>query len=226
MSSHRVVSLLFSLACLSTSTVLKAEQDLSRYKGFQFGMTLNVITEKVGLKADNARTLRATPILLQTLEWHTERENAAVGSSVNQIVFSFYNSKLYGMQISYDRLKTRGLSDQDLIDALSVPFGTAQRSEAEVMFTSLYKESVKVIARWETREYSFSLVRSSYMPTYGIVGYDKRIELQALEAEVQAARADQSGAEAHETALKRTQDEDLRLEQERTRTSNKRRFEP
>jgi hypothetical protein len=88
---------------------------------------------------------------------------------VKGILFSFCNGELFRMVVNYDRCKTEGLTDADMIEAISANYGTATRPAAEIIFPSVYNESVKVIARWEDPQYSFNLVRSSSQPSFGML---------------------------------------------------------
>ena len=42
---------------------------------------------------------------------------------VQQIVFSFYNDQLFKLVVNYDRQRTDGLTDADMIEALSSWYG-------------------------------------------------------------------------------------------------------
>ena len=105
-------------------------------------------------------------------------------------------------------------------------FGKSTNPDAEVMFSSLYRESVKVVARWETESAVFSLVKSTYRPVFGIVAADKQMEAKAIEAESEAIRLSMVGAEQKAADLKRSQEADTQQALDKARVVNRGRFKP
>jgi hypothetical protein len=72
---------------------------------------------------------------------------------VSQILFSFYNGELYRMVVTYDRDATEGLTDDDMVQAISARYGTATRLYPDINLpTNDVNASTEiVIARWEGR---------------------------------------------------------------------------
>ena len=207
-------------------------QDLSRYRGFQFGTGLLSVTKQTGMKASEARTIHQRPALIQELEW--QPQHFLGGSSlqtdpVEKVLFSFYNGELFRIVVNYDRYKTEGLTDKDMIEAISEKYGTATRPTAKtITFSSsqVYNDSEKVIARWEDAQYSFNLFRSSYEPTFGIVVFSKRLDALARAAVAEAIRLDEQEAPQREAERQKRQDEENRTAQEKSRQANKATFQP
>ena len=48
---------------------------------------------------------------------------------LQQIIFSFYENQLYRMMVDYDRSETKGMTDRDMVDAISASVRTAILSE-------------------------------------------------------------------------------------------------
>ena len=72
--------------------------------------------------------------------------------SVNEILFTFCNGELFRMVVSYDQQRTEGLTDPDMVEAISATYGIATQPAAKiVLFSSsyIYNDSEKVMARWE-----------------------------------------------------------------------------
>jgi hypothetical protein len=155
-------------------------QDLSRYREFQL-MNLLAVAKQADVEPSEARVIHQRPALIQELEW---RLRGSLSSSsrpdpVSEVLFSFYNGELFRMVVNYDRHRTEGLTDEDMIEAISLKYGPAIRPEAKIILFSsvqVYNDSEKVIARWEDRQYLFDLFRTSYQPTFGMIVYSKFLD--------------------------------------------------
>ena len=219
------------LAVDPVSAPLIDTPDLSRYREFQFGMNLLAIAKQADRQPSEARVIHQRPAVIQELEWRPPR---SVGSSpqadpVKEVLFSFYNGELFRMVVNYDQLKTDGLTDEDMVEAISAKYGTATRPDAKIILFSsfqVYNDSEKVIARWEDSQYSFNLFRSSYQPTFGILVLSKRLDTMAGAAIVEAIRLDEQEAPQRETERQKKRDDEDHAAQEKARLVNKPNFRP
>src|SRR5439155_7817530 len=212
------------------SAPLTYSQDLSKYREFQFGTNLLAVAKQANMKPSEARAIHQRPAVIQELEWRPQR---SFGSSpevdpVKEVLFSFYNGELFRMLVTYDQYRTQGLTDEDMVEAISATYGTATRPAAKMIFPSLhvYNDSEKVIARWEDLQYSFNLFRFSYQPTLGVVVFSKRLDALARAAIVEATRLDEQEAPQREIERQKKQDEENRAAQEKARPANKANFRP
>ena len=204
-------------------------QDLSRYREFQFGMDLPAIAKLADVKPSAAKVIHQRPALIQELEWQPQLSlYSSQADPVRAIFFSFYNGELFRIVVNYDRYKTEGLTTEDVVEAMSAIYGTATRPAAEITFSSsqVYNDSEVVIARWEDSQYSFNLFRSSYQPTFGIVGFSKRLDALARAAIAEAIRLDEQEAPQREIERQKKQDAKDRAEAAKARLANKPNFRP
>jgi hypothetical protein len=210
------------------SAPLMRAQDLSSYRPFQFGADLLSVAKQTGMTPSDVKTIHQRPALIQELEWPLQH---ALGSSplppdpVKELFFSFYNGKLFRIVVNYDRHQTEGLTDEDMIGAISEKYGTATRPAAKkITFSSseVYNDSEKVIANWEDAQYSFNLFRSSYEPTFGMVAFSKPLDALARAAVVKAIRLDEQEAPQRLKA----QAQESRVALEKVRLLNKPTFRP
>jgi hypothetical protein len=202
--------------------------DLSSYREFHFGMNLPAVVKLVSMNPSEVRVIHQRPKLIQDLDWQAGRYpgSSADAEPVKDILFSFCNGELFRMVVNYDRYKTEGLTAEDMIEGISAKYGTATRPTAEIIFPSIYNETVKVIARWEDVEYSLNLVRSSYQSAFGMVLYSKRLDMLARNAVIEALRLDEQEAPQREAELQRKQAEENRVKEEKARLVNKASFRP
>src|SRR5579863_2262988 len=91
--------------------------DLSTYRGFQFGMSLNAAVKHSGMDISEATVLHERPARIQELIWQPARFSPGGTDPVEQVLFSFYNGQLFRMVIDYDNQKTEGMTVEDMIKA-------------------------------------------------------------------------------------------------------------
>src|SRR2546425_1098165 len=108
---------------LMLSTQALHGQAGAHYREFQLGGDVASVAALTGVSASEAKTVHQRPAILQDLQWrrpYAVSSAAAVPSDpVQQIVFSFYNDQLFRLVIDYDRDRTEGMTDADMIEAIA-----------------------------------------------------------------------------------------------------------
>jgi hypothetical protein len=220
------------------STPLIDSRDLSRYREFQFGANLREIAERGHLKLSKARTIHQRPAVIQELVWQARSflSSTSRADSVRDIIFSFCNGELFRIVVTYDPERTEGMTDEDLIEAISAEYGTATRPVAEIILASthLYNDgeklilaqSEKVIARWEDSQFLFDLFQYSSQNTFGLVASSKRLDAWAQSAIAEAIRLDKQEAPQREIERRNKLDGESRARNEKARRANKAPFRP
>src|SRR5207344_2120458 len=97
-----------------------------------------IVARQAGLDPSAATVIHERPALIQELNWYSPLSfsSSAQADSVKTTLFTFYNGQLSRLVISYDPNKTKGLTDEDMVDAISVKYGTAIRPAAEKSMAS------------------------------------------------------------------------------------------
>jgi len=216
---------------LVLSTHSLQSQDRSRYRDFQLGGNLPSVSALTGVASSEARTIHLRPALMQELQWQRPYSSTAAGRTdpVKQIVFSFYNDQLSKMVVDYDVDRTAGLTDADMIDALSTEYGPRLKSAlkgSQAVVSAAEQESGTPVARWGDADYSVVLYRSSYRAGLRIIVASPRLEALARTADAQAIRLDQIDAPGIETARLKKEAEEARAAEEKARLANKEVFRP
>jgi len=224
-------SLAVSIFCALLSMPLIYAQDLSRYREFQFGMNLPTVAKQADVKPSEAKAVHQRPAMIQELQWRPQHYLSAFPQSdpVKDVLFSFYNGELFRMVVNYDPGKTLGLTNDDLVGAISATYGIATRPAARMItFSSAqgYSETEKILARWEDAQYSFNLFRSSYQPNFGMVVFSKRVDALARLAIVNSIRLDEQEAPQREVARQQKEAQENRATEEKARLANKTNFRP
>jgi len=202
-------------------------QDLSSYREFQLGTSLSAIAKQAGLEPSAAKVIHERPALIQELSWQPNlffsSGSSPKGDSVESILFSFYNGNLSRIVVEYDSQKTKGLTEEDMIEAISAKYGPATKPSAEATISSSqgYNDKKAVIALWEDSRYSFTLFHSSFQPNFGMIAVSKQLEALAQAATIEAVRLDKQEAPQREIERQKKQDEQDHAALEDARVVNK-----
>jgi hypothetical protein len=203
----------------------------SHYRDFELGGDLQSIAALAGVPASSAKTIHERPALLQDLEWrrpYTGSNTTAV-DPVQQIAFSFYDDQLFRLVIEYDRDRTEGMTDADMIEAISAMYGTPSKPALKTSRPALVRvdeESGVRIGEWGSGEYAAVLYRSSYASRFKMVVTSLRLDALAQKAEAQALRLDERDAPQRERARQQKEAETERATKAKARSANKAAFKP
>jgi hypothetical protein len=208
-------------------------QGRSRYRDYQLGGDLPSISALTGVAASEARTIHLRPAMMQELQWQrpysVSGTTAAQTDPVKQIVFSFYNDQLSKMVVDYDRDRTAGMTDADLIDAITTEYGPQMKPAvrtSRAAASQVEDQSGTPVGRWGDADYSVVLYRSSYESGFRLIVTSRRLDALARTADAEAARLDEREAPKREIARQKKETEDLRSTQEKARLVNKAAFRP
>lgn len=209
---------------------LSQAEDLSSYREFQLGTSLSTISKQLGVADSVAKVIHQRPALMQELNWRPSFALRATpqADSLTAIQFAFYKGELSKMVVEYDTYKTKGLTDEDMIEAVSAKYGPATQLPAGDTISSShgYDDNKVAIARWEDPQNSITLFRSSFQPTFGVIALSKRLDALAQSAATEANRLDEQEAPQREVERLKKQEEEKRTAQENARLANKPTFRP
>lgn len=222
----RALTLSFLCGLLAAPGIFGA--DLSTYRGFRFGMNTGQAADQAGMRATATITVHQQPALIQELDFQPNLFHATTTKDdpVSQIGLIFYNGELARMAVVYDRYKVDGMTEDDMIKALSSTYGTASKPTAEIAYHSYYAEAAPVLARWEDSDYSYNLIRSDDRSSFAMVLYSKRLDALAQTAAVEAVRLEALAAPQKEADRAKKQADDNLALQEKSRLSNIAGFRP
>jgi len=207
-------------------------QDPSAYRGFRLGMTVVAVATEAGISPTAAKVVFERPLLIQELEWQPPASAAATGAaperdSVAQVLFGFCNGELYRIVVSYDTDKTEGLTEQDLVEALSAAYGPARMPVASIVTSPAsqsYNDSQAVVARWEDERSSINLFHIKYRSAFGLVIVSKKLAPLVGAGIEEGARLRLLDAPRREAAEQKARDETERASHAKARITNKAAF--
>jgi hypothetical protein len=215
--------------CLILSSQVVAAQDLSRYRVYALGSNVASVIASTGTPMEAANTLYARPAIIQELEWRAPYvlSGSAAADPVREIAFTFHNDALYQVVVTYDRDRTEGLTNSDIIQSLSATYGAASLASAtkRIDLPAGALSDSTVLARWENLESSLTLVRT-FPSDFQLILISKAVSARARTAIREAIRLDGIEAPRRQAALLKKEATDAGAVRDKTRLANKAAFRP
>jgi hypothetical protein len=218
-----------AILCALLGVPLLCGSEFSSYRGFEFGSSVAAAAEHAGRKPDAAKPVHQRPALIQELSWWPGSPYQTISAKddpVRESVLRFYNGELFQIVTTYERQSVEGMTEADMVEAISSAYGTASRPKIEVSFHSNYGEVADVIARWEDPEHFCDLVRTGDGASYALILSEKHLNALAQAAIAEAERLDELEAPQKEIDLRQELEDRHRLELEKARELNVQNFRP
>jgi len=206
-------------------------QDLLRYRDYTLESSLRTVVAASGSRVGDVRMLQERPARIQELEWNAPyaRAEGRPVDPVRNLVFAFYDDQLYQVVVTYDRDRTEGLTNDDIVEALSVTYGlpllASWRIGQGVPAASAPLDTT-VVAQWEDAASALTLLRGRYAPQYQLILISKSLGASAQSAIKEAIQLDGVEAPQREVAQRKQDALDERAANDKARTANRAAFRP
>jgi len=209
----------FSIAALHA-------QDLSKYREFALGANLTTVLRATNQKLTEVNQTPGISPILQELTWWPPHASGSPyrSDSVEQILFSFSDGRLFKMTVTYDQNSTEGLTAEDMVKSISEKYGAPATVFPEITANANnhYNAREKSVATWEDPQRSLNLVRSSFSNRFGLVIYTKKINGDVQLAIAEALKLAELEGPQREAQRQKKQTDDLEVARQR----NQRTFRP
>jgi hypothetical protein len=218
-----------STACVFIAVCISSAAELSRYREFDLGSSVAAVTAVTRTADRDLKTIHTRPALLQDIAWqprYTTGAPVADRNSINEIVFSFVDDRLFRMSVAYDRGRTIGLTDADMIAALTELYGAPTSPSARPRASADAVDGVAVLAEWQHADVHVAVRRSRYTESFSLVITSLPLEAIAGKARATALTMDAREAPAREAALAKKRADEQRQAEEQRREANKKVFKP
>lgn len=214
-----------------------AAQTPFQYRQFVLESSVATLVETAGPRGNDPRTLHVRPALIQEVVWRAPYMGLAVGSAdpaaladpALTTTFAFYNDQLYQILVTYDRSRMAGLTDQDVVGALSATYGTALLRGVRTAPNLLPADigvGVVMVAQWEDSRSLLTLLRSTYAPQYQLALVSKRLDPLARAAIAEGRRLDALEAPQRDLERRAEAAAAAALADRKTREANRTAFRP
>lgn len=210
--------------------VLQAQERL-RYRNFQLGSDLASVAKLTGAAPSEAKVIHQRPAVMKDLEWRPRYFSGGVSPQtdpVDLMVFRFYDDQLFRVVVDYDRHRTEGMTEADMIEAITAAYGPASKPlpRASRAAALQYGAPDTPLAIWGDTEYSVTLLRVAYPETFRLVVAFTRLENLARTASAEAVRLDTNEAPQREIARQKKEAGEALAAQEKAKIENKAVFRP
>ena len=215
---------------LILSGQMASAQDMSRYRVYALESSLDSVIAASGARSADAKTLHERPATIQELQWRAPYVGSGdtLADPVREIAFTFYNDALYQVVVNYDRDRTEGLTNNDIIESISAAYGVPALASARTRTrppAEAFPDSI-VLARWETAESLVTLIRGLYTPEFQLILISKPLSTRARSAIREAIRLDAIEAPRREAEQRKKEAGDASAARDKTRITNKAAFRP
>jgi hypothetical protein len=218
-----------AVLCVIYAAVPLWAADFSNYRGFQLGVDVTTALKQAGMKLSDVRLVHQRPARIQELEWRPGFQYGADAKRVDPVregLLRFYNGELFQIITTYDRQRVEGMTEADMVEAISVVYGNATKPGGEISYHSNYGEVAPVLARWGNAEYSHDLIRTGDRTSFALILSLKRLDVLAQAAIAEAGRLDAVEAPQRAIDLQEQQEAEHRLGLDKARSVNKPNFRP
>src|ERR1051326_7983271 len=139
------------------------------YREFRLGSSLARVLSQVHLTAADVSAVHERPALIQDLRWTTPYfitdSSEPKNDSVGRIVFSFVDDQLFRLAIDYEPKRTEGMTDTDMIVALSARYGSLMTAPGPATTSILDRaadETGRRVAQWHDGGIIVVLLRGAF----------------------------------------------------------------
>ena len=208
-----------------------ASQSPFQYRDYTLGSTVASVVTLSGTRQDEMKTLHERPATIQEVRWRAPYVSAGskMADPVRDVVFSFYDDQLYEIAVTYDRDRMEGLTNDDVIEALSATYGVPLlrhgRSAHSAQAAKASTDTV-VVAQWEDAASLLTLTRMTYAPHFQLALISKTLHPRARAAIDAAVRLDIKEAPQRELDKQEQETADALVASQKARIVNKAAFKP
>jgi hypothetical protein len=208
-------------------------QEFGRYREFSIGSDVETVSKATATATPDLKVLHQRPALIQELTWRprygVRRPTGVDNESVEQVVFSFVDNQLFRIAVEYDRERTAGMTDADMIQAISAVYGPKVALAVSTSRTpSPARDDLGMpLAQWGNAGNTVLLYRlASFAIRFRLVVTGEPLAALARTAVARAVVLDAREAPQREADLVKKNAEESRLAEEKARAENKATFRP
>ena len=228
----RALAVLVCGALLSNGPV--NAQDFSRYRFFRLGSSLSTVAQATNMGPSDARVVHQRLALIQELDWRPQYQSPSTRIAMDPVLdvaLTFYNDQLFRIAITYDQSRTDGMTNADVIEAVSATYGLAAvpvTADATVYSSQSSRNEAITVARWANGDRTLTLSRSVFPVVFRLVMMSTILNdlAEAAVAETVISSDDADEALQREADRRKKEIVDAIADQDRSRRRNKAAFHP
>jgi hypothetical protein len=199
-SVHRIIGVSLCMA-VSSGALLRA-QTHAHYRAYQMGDDLLTISRQIGVASPAVTIVPSGGV--RDLNWRAHYVRRGAGrpdDPVAQLIFSFYEDQLFRIVIDYAADRTEGMTEADMVAAVSQVYGAPAKRTHPTGQASLRPQRLEdtVIAEWTNSAHHVSLRAVGGQAAFRLIVASTPLEALARAAgarEAPAALQDPTSIEA------------------------------
>lgn len=185
MPARRLIVLGFCIAVSSAS--MRGAQDRSIYRTYQMGDELSSVARQIGVALPHAGLIPEPLGAVLELTWRAEyvrRGGQPPADPVARLVFSFYEDRLFRIVIDYERDRTEGMTEGDMVAAISMTYGLPSKRTRPAPGHGFppERDGDTVIAQWADGDHSIALLGVENRAAFRLILASARLEALARAA--------------------------------------------
>ena len=180
---------------VATSATLAAAQGRPQYRSYAMGDNLAAISRQIGQPVMDATSTPAVRGAVQELRWHARfvrRGTPPAGDPVDRLVFSFYEHRLFRIVIDYAPDRTEGMTESDLVAAVSAVYGAPVRRTlvSSEGVSAPVRSAETVVAQWIRGDQSVALLALQGQTAFRLIVVSTALETLARASGAREAPVD------------------------------------
>lgn len=185
MPVRRLIVVSFCIAAASAS--LLGAQDRSIYRTYRMGDDLLSIARQIGVAPPHTTMVPEPFGTVLELTWRAQYVRRGVvppADPVARLVFSFYEDQLFRIVIDYERDRTEGMTEGDMVAAISGIYGPPSKRTYAPTVAGFppERDGDTVIAQWADGDHSIALLGVESHAAFRMIVASSRLEALARTA--------------------------------------------
>ena len=191
-STRRVV---LTLLCSAMSASLLGAQGRPHYRAYQMGDDVLTISRQLGVPSPAGTLMPPALGAVEELRWRPQYVRRGVAPSsdpVARLVFSFFENQLFRIVIDYASARTEGMTEADVVAAVSKVYGAPARRTHPPSPVGLrpQRPADSVVAQWTDGGHQVALLAAQDQIAFRLIVSSAPLEAFARAAGAHEAPAD------------------------------------
>ena len=223
-------ALLLTAVCAMSLVVPSqtTEAVLSHYRGVALGDSVEKVAEQLKVTSSAIKVVHERPTLVQQMTLRPSRYisgRSLEPDPLAEMVLTFHRGRLARIAVAYDRERTEGLTDEDLLEVFQGLYGSPLLPSTTRLTPALSTDP-QVIGSWRDAESLLLLWRERFPGRVGLTITSIASDLAMQEAIANGERLDASEAPARDLARRAAEATALQTRDDKVRRDNKAAFKP
>ena len=218
-----------AIAGAAQAQTVTAGPGLVSYRGISLGDPIQTVLAQLKIAAADVQAVHGDPVPVQRATWRPRPPGSGMANdadSVAEMVLTFYAGHLAQIAVIYDRARTQGLTDADLLDAMTRMYGIPLLPSVPTKVVSGPVITQVTVGQWEDAETRVILWREQFPNRIGLVVTSRGSEAALQQAIADGMRVENAAAPARELARRNAEADVIRARDEKIRLENKAKFKP